>query len=170
MPSTTSAIAEGDHAIESAGQRGLFPPSRGNSGECGVGVVAVDKAIVPTRAARAALTPLAPELASLNFTGCNFLPHSSDRGSHQMTDAEKNVVKEMNQIMCDLTVQIAVYRKVLKRHVANWQEEVAAAKASTLLQAFAQHVENGRQGIDLLIEQNNLSLVRSKLSKGGLED
>jgi len=85
-----------------------------------------------------------------------------------MTDDEKNITKGMNQIICDLTRWKAVYEDVLKRRVANWQEEVEAANVSRPLQELAKNLENARQGIDLLIEQNNLSDVPSKLSKGGL--
>ncbi len=85
-----------------------------------------------------------------------------------MTDDEKNVTKEMNQIICDLTRLKAAYGAVLKQHVTNWQAKVEAANASLPLQEYARAVEEMRHGIDFLIEQNNLSAVRSKLSKGGL--
>jgi hypothetical protein len=85
-----------------------------------------------------------------------------------MTDDEKNVVKGMNRLICDLTRLKAVYEAVLNVRVANWQAEVEAANASVPLQALAHNVENARQGIDLLIEQNSLSLVPSRLSKDGL--
>lgn len=85
-----------------------------------------------------------------------------------MTDDEKDVVKEMNKLIFDLIRLKAVYEAVLKLRVANWQGEVEAANASAPLQALAHNFENARQGIDLLIEQNNLTAVPSKLATDGL--
>lgn len=85
-----------------------------------------------------------------------------------MNGDEKNVVKAMNRIICDLTRLKAVYEAVLKRHVEDWQAMVEAANASPPLQEFAQQVENARQGIDLLIDENNVTALQSKLATGGL--
>jgi hypothetical protein len=85
-----------------------------------------------------------------------------------MTEDEKKVTKEMNKIICDLTRQKAVYEAVLKHRVTDWRGEVEAANASRPLQEYARAVEEMRQGIDLLIEKDNLSAVPSKLSKDGL--
>jgi hypothetical protein len=85
-----------------------------------------------------------------------------------MTDDEKAVAKGMNGLICGLTRLKAVYEAVLKQHVGNWQAEVEVANASVPLQVLAQNIENMRQGIDLLIDQNNLTAVPSKLAKAGL--
>ena len=85
-----------------------------------------------------------------------------------MTADEQNVLKGMNKIICDLTRLKAVYEAVLATRVANWQGEVEAANASAPLQAFAETVENARQGIDLLIEQNNVTALQSQVATGSL--
>jgi intergrase/recombinase len=87
-----------------------------------------------------------------------------------MTDAEKTVAKGMNRIISELTLMKAAYESVLKRYVEDWQEKVEAAKASEPLQAFARNVEEMRQGIDLLIDENNLIAPPSRYSRDGLVD
>ncbi len=85
-----------------------------------------------------------------------------------MTDDEKGLLKEMSKMICDLVFLVGVYEAVVKRHVGHWREEVAAANASPAFQSLRREIESTRQSIDLLIDENNLSALLTKLPKCGL--
>jgi uncharacterized protein YjeT (DUF2065 family) len=85
-----------------------------------------------------------------------------------MTTEEKKMVKAMNQLMANAYLRAMICEGVLMQLVpGGWQNLVAAAKTSPAFETLRTEIEQRRQDIDFLIEQNNLSALLSKLPKGG---
>jgi hypothetical protein len=85
-----------------------------------------------------------------------------------MTNEEKKMVKTMNQLMANALIRAAASEGALMQLVpGGWPNLVAAVKTSPAFEILRSEIEQTRQDIDFLIEQNNLSALLSKLPKAG---
>ena len=82
-----------------------------------------------------------------------------------MNAAEKKIMKDMNKLICDMMLRRAVFESVVAKYVPDWPLKVASLISSPEHQTLQTENEKLRQSIDLLIEQNNLTSLRSLLAK-----
>lgn len=78
-----------------------------------------------------------------------------------MTSEEKKLLKDMNKLICEMILKQNVYETVFLAHIPDWPSKLASVISS--LEYQTRQIENDkiRQGIDSLIDQNNLTSLRS---------
>lgn len=84
-----------------------------------------------------------------------------------MTNEEKRILKDMNKLICDMMLRRAVLETVVAKYVLDWPSKVASVISSPEHQKLLRENEMLRQSIDLLIEQNNLTSLRSLVPNSG---
>jgi hypothetical protein len=84
-----------------------------------------------------------------------------------MTNEEKQIVKDMSKLICDMMLRRAVFETVVAKYVPDWPIKVASLISSPEHQTLRKENEKLQQSIELLIDQNNLTSLRSLLPKGG---
>jgi hypothetical protein len=81
-----------------------------------------------------------------------------------MTDEEKQIFKAMNKFTWDTLFQISLYKAIVEMNVPTWPSVVASLTSSPAIQKIQKELENGRQAIELLIDENNLTALQSAIS------
>jgi hypothetical protein len=84
-----------------------------------------------------------------------------------MTREEKQAMKELNKMVAHGTLRIAVLCGILGQKFPSWQEEAASLEFSNAFQIYRSMVEKIQQEIDALIEQDDMTLLLSRLSTIG---
>ena len=88
------------------------------------------------------------------------------KGSPVMTDAEKNIVKQMKRILLELGYFKAVYEGIVKSRIPDWRQQVDAANAAPEFQAMRQVIDEAREAIDLLIDSGEMVGAMAKMPGG----
>ncbi len=78
-----------------------------------------------------------------------------------MTSDEKKLLKDMNKLICDMMLKQNVYETVFLAQIPDWPLKLASVISSPEHQTRLRENDKIRQGIDSLIEQNNLTSLRS---------
>lgn len=84
-----------------------------------------------------------------------------------MTGEEKQVVKDMNKLIFEMIVQKTALMAILQKYVPTWPLVLASLISSQAHQTLLKENEKLRQSIDSLIEQNNLTSLRSSIANIG---
>jgi hypothetical protein len=78
-----------------------------------------------------------------------------------MTSDEKRLLKDMNKLICEMMLKQNVYETVFLAHIPDWPLKLASVISSPEYKTRQRENEKIRQGIDSLIDQNNLTSLRS---------
>lgn len=84
-----------------------------------------------------------------------------------MTNEEKEIFKAMNKFTWDALFQMSLYKAIVEMNVPTWPSAVASLTSSLAFQKIQKELENNRQAIELLIDENNLSALQSAISNIG---
>lgn len=84
-----------------------------------------------------------------------------------MTDEEKSILKDVSNLICEMMLKQSVLQAVLVKNVPDWLSKVASVISSQEYETLQKDSRKLRQAIELLIEQNNLTSLRSLLPKNG---
>ena len=84
-----------------------------------------------------------------------------------MTNEEKKIMKDLCGLVCDMTVKQAALLTLVGVHVPDWPAKLASLISSQEHQNIQKDNQRLRQAIEVLIDKNNLTSLRSLLAKGG---
>ena len=87
-----------------------------------------------------------------------------------MTTEEKQIVKDMSKLICEMMLKQSVFQTLVVKHVPDWPVKVASLISSPEHKTLQKDNLRLQQAIELLIDKNNLTSLRSLLPKGGLEN
>jgi hypothetical protein len=87
-----------------------------------------------------------------------------------VTNEEKQIVKDMSKLICEMTLKQVVFQTLVMKHVPDWPAELASLISSPEHKTLEQNNLRLQQSIELLVDKNNLTSLRLLLSKGGQEN
>jgi hypothetical protein len=87
-----------------------------------------------------------------------------------MTNEEKQIVKDMSKLICEMTLKQSVFQALVVKYVPDWLAKVASSISSPEYKILQKDSLRLQQSIELLIDQNNLTSLRSLLPKDGQEN
>jgi hypothetical protein len=86
-----------------------------------------------------------------------------------MTDEEKRVVKELIRALCDRICISSSYEQLMDARLNEWRVEANVIRESLEFQDFSDALEERRETLDMLIEQNDwISLLKTLPTRGPL--
>ncbi|HTZ75413.1 MAG TPA: hypothetical protein VMB47_15935 [Candidatus Aquilonibacter sp.] len=84
-----------------------------------------------------------------------------------MTKEEKAIVTDMSNLICEMMLRRSVVETILAKYVPDWPLKVASVISSPEHQKLQKENQKLQRSIELLIEQNNLTSLRSLLPNNG---
>jgi hypothetical protein len=83
-----------------------------------------------------------------------------------MNDEEKQIIKDMAKLILNMTLQKTALMAILQMHVPNWPSVLASLISSPAHQTLLKENEKLLRNINSLIDENKLTVLRSKFPKG----